>query len=198
MVTGPEWCGKSVLILGCGNILLEDDGFGICNARFKDKNIACSIDAMFQGTFFGSMDKILPDLLFVFGFSGYLRHLMEIAPHRFREKTCYCLHIINLSHCIVQPAEAVFSVRGCGKSPDPVIIGFDAAFKFLLPRDLHSLRVVYSSLIHIKCISAFLNLFSDAFRLLHSFRLRFCDRTRHVLLRLRSRMTRRLSLCSFH
>ena len=28
MLTGPEWCDKSVLILGCGNILLEDDGFG--------------------------------------------------------------------------------------------------------------------------------------------------------------------------
>lgn len=25
---GPEWYDKSVLILGCGNVLLEDDGFG--------------------------------------------------------------------------------------------------------------------------------------------------------------------------
>ena len=25
---GPEWCDKSILILGCGNILIGDDGFG--------------------------------------------------------------------------------------------------------------------------------------------------------------------------
>lgn len=25
---GPEWYDKSILILGCGNVLLEDDGFG--------------------------------------------------------------------------------------------------------------------------------------------------------------------------
>jgi len=33
MVTGPEWYDKSVLILGCGNVLLEDDGFGPAVAR---------------------------------------------------------------------------------------------------------------------------------------------------------------------
>lgn len=34
MIEGPQWYGKSVLILGCGNVLLEDDGFGSAVARY--------------------------------------------------------------------------------------------------------------------------------------------------------------------
>jgi len=31
---GPDWYDKSTLILGCGNILISDDGFGVTVARY--------------------------------------------------------------------------------------------------------------------------------------------------------------------
>jgi len=47
---GPEWYDKSVLILGCGNILLGDDGFGPAVAQHLRKNFTipahvCVFDA---------------------------------------------------------------------------------------------------------------------------------------------------------
>ncbi len=35
---GPEWCDKEILILGCGNVLLGDDGFGPTVARYLRRN----------------------------------------------------------------------------------------------------------------------------------------------------------------
>ncbi len=35
---GPEWYDKSVLILGCGNVLFGDDGFGPAVARQLQRN----------------------------------------------------------------------------------------------------------------------------------------------------------------
>lgn len=40
MLTGPQWYGKSILILGCGNVLLEDDGFGPAVAKSLLENYA--------------------------------------------------------------------------------------------------------------------------------------------------------------
>lgn len=40
MLTGPEWYDKSILILGCGNVLLEDDGFGPAVAQSLRRNRA--------------------------------------------------------------------------------------------------------------------------------------------------------------
>jgi len=31
---GPDWYDKSTLILGCGNVLIGDDGFGVAVARY--------------------------------------------------------------------------------------------------------------------------------------------------------------------
>ena len=50
MPTGPEWYDKSVLILGCGNILLEDDGFGPAVTEYLRQNFkvppdVCVFDA---------------------------------------------------------------------------------------------------------------------------------------------------------
>ncbi|UCE46770.1 MAG: hydrogenase maturation protease [Phycisphaerales bacterium] len=47
---GPEWYGKSVLILGCGNRLIGDDGFGPAVAQrltsdFAVPNDVCVFDA---------------------------------------------------------------------------------------------------------------------------------------------------------
>jgi len=47
---GPEWYDKSILILGCGNILLGDDGFGPAVAQhlrgnFKIPADVCVFDA---------------------------------------------------------------------------------------------------------------------------------------------------------
>ncbi|MHC4245157.1 MAG: hydrogenase maturation protease [Planctomycetota bacterium] len=46
---GPEWYDKSILILGCGNVLLEDDGFGPAVAQqlqrdFKVPSDICVLD----------------------------------------------------------------------------------------------------------------------------------------------------------
>ena len=41
---GPEWYDKSVLILGCGNILLGDDGFGPAVAQHIRGNLTIPTD----------------------------------------------------------------------------------------------------------------------------------------------------------
>lgn len=47
---GPDWHDKSILILGCGNVLLGDDGFGpavaqkLC-ANFAIPDAVCVLDA---------------------------------------------------------------------------------------------------------------------------------------------------------
>ena len=41
---GPEWYDKSVLILGCGNVLLEDDGFGPAVAQQLRGNFTIPTD----------------------------------------------------------------------------------------------------------------------------------------------------------
>ena len=41
---GPEWYDKSVLILGCGNVLLEDDGFGPAVAQQLQCNFTIPSD----------------------------------------------------------------------------------------------------------------------------------------------------------
>ena len=47
---GPDWYDKSTLILGCGNILISDDGFGVTVARYLLANYTippdiCVLDA---------------------------------------------------------------------------------------------------------------------------------------------------------
>jgi coenzyme F420 hydrogenase subunit delta len=47
---GPEWYDKSILILGCGNVLIGDDGFGPAVAQKLHENFAipknvCVLDA---------------------------------------------------------------------------------------------------------------------------------------------------------
>jgi coenzyme F420 hydrogenase subunit delta len=47
---GPEWYDKSILILGCGNILFGDDGFGPAVAQWLQSNFivpaeVCVFDA---------------------------------------------------------------------------------------------------------------------------------------------------------
>jgi coenzyme F420 hydrogenase subunit delta len=41
---GPEWCDKSILILGCGNILIGDDGFGPAVAQCLQDNFTIPTD----------------------------------------------------------------------------------------------------------------------------------------------------------
>lgn len=41
---GPEWYNKSILILGCGNILIGDDGFGPAVARHLQSDFAIPAD----------------------------------------------------------------------------------------------------------------------------------------------------------
>ncbi len=41
---GPEWYNKSVLILGCGNILIGDDGFGPAVAKHLQGNFMIPAD----------------------------------------------------------------------------------------------------------------------------------------------------------
>lgn len=41
---GPEWYDKSILILGCGNILLGDDGFGPAVAQNLRSNFTIPAD----------------------------------------------------------------------------------------------------------------------------------------------------------
>ena len=50
MPNGPEWYDKSILILGCGNVLLEDDGFGPAVTKYIRQNFeippdVCVLDA---------------------------------------------------------------------------------------------------------------------------------------------------------
>lgn len=47
---GPDWYDKSILILGCGNVLIGDDGFGPAVAQRLHENFAipqdvCVLDA---------------------------------------------------------------------------------------------------------------------------------------------------------
>jgi coenzyme F420 hydrogenase subunit delta len=59
---GPEWYDKSVLILGCGNVLLGDDGFGPAVAqRLRDNStIPADICVLNAGT---SVREILFDTI---------------------------------------------------------------------------------------------------------------------------------------
>jgi coenzyme F420 hydrogenase subunit delta len=59
---GPEWYDKSVLILGCGNVLLEDDGFGPAVARQlrRDFTIPSDVCVLDTGT---SVREILFDTI---------------------------------------------------------------------------------------------------------------------------------------
>jgi coenzyme F420 hydrogenase subunit delta len=41
---GPEWYDKSILILGCGNILIGDDGFGPAVAQRLQENFTVPAD----------------------------------------------------------------------------------------------------------------------------------------------------------
>ena len=41
---GPEWYDKSVLILGCGNVLIGDDGFGPAVAQYLRGNFTIPTD----------------------------------------------------------------------------------------------------------------------------------------------------------
>lgn len=44
MSTEHQWYGKSVLVLGCGNILMEDDGFGPAAVKYLQRNFAIPDD----------------------------------------------------------------------------------------------------------------------------------------------------------
>ncbi|MFC1794614.1 hydrogenase maturation protease [Planctomycetota bacterium] len=57
---GPEWYDKSVLILGCGNILIGDDGFGPAVAQYlrSDFTIPADVCVFDAGT---SVREILFD-----------------------------------------------------------------------------------------------------------------------------------------
>ncbi|MBC8470170.1 MAG: hydrogenase maturation protease [Planctomycetes bacterium] len=59
---GPEWYDKSVLILGCGNVLLEDDGFGpaVAQQLQRDFTIPSDICVLDTGT---SVREILFDTI---------------------------------------------------------------------------------------------------------------------------------------
>jgi len=41
---GPDWYDKSTLILGCGNVLISDDGFGVAVARYLLENFTIPAD----------------------------------------------------------------------------------------------------------------------------------------------------------
>jgi len=41
---GPDWYDKSILILGCGNVLIGDDGFGVAVARYLLENFTIPDD----------------------------------------------------------------------------------------------------------------------------------------------------------
>lgn len=57
---GPEWYDKSVLILGCGNILIGDDGFGpaVANHLRSDFRVPADVCVFDAGT---SVRQILFD-----------------------------------------------------------------------------------------------------------------------------------------
>ena len=59
---GTEWYDKSVLILGCGNVLLEDDGFGpaVAQQLQRDFTIPSDICVLDTGT---SVREILFDTI---------------------------------------------------------------------------------------------------------------------------------------
>ncbi|MCP4609106.1 MAG: hydrogenase maturation protease [Planctomycetes bacterium] len=59
---GPEWYDKSVLILGCGNVLLEDDGFGpaVAQQLQRDFTIPSDVCVLDTGT---SVREILFDTI---------------------------------------------------------------------------------------------------------------------------------------
>ena len=59
---GPEWYDKSILILGCGNVLLEDDGFGpaVAQQLQRDVTIPSDVCVLDTGT---SVREILFDTI---------------------------------------------------------------------------------------------------------------------------------------
>ena len=59
---GPEWYDKSILILGCGNVLLEDDGFGpaVAQQLKRDFTIPSDVCVLDTGT---SVREILFDTI---------------------------------------------------------------------------------------------------------------------------------------
>jgi coenzyme F420 hydrogenase subunit delta len=59
---GPEWYDKSVLILGCGNILFGDDGFGPAVAQHLQDNFTIPADVCVLNTG-TSVRKILFDTM---------------------------------------------------------------------------------------------------------------------------------------
>lgn len=59
---GPQWYDKSILILGCGNVLLGDDGFGPAVAEHLQQNstIPAEVGVLNTGT---SVREILFDVI---------------------------------------------------------------------------------------------------------------------------------------
>ena len=59
---GPEWYDKSILILGCGNVLIEDDGFGpaVAQQLHRDFTIPSDVCVLDTGT---SVREILFDTI---------------------------------------------------------------------------------------------------------------------------------------
>jgi coenzyme F420 hydrogenase subunit delta len=62
---GPQWYDKSILILGCGNVLLGDDGFGPAVAEYIQRNVTApaEVGVLNAGTSVREMlfDVILSD-----------------------------------------------------------------------------------------------------------------------------------------
>ncbi len=58
----PEWCKSRILIIGCGNILLGDDGFGpyVINYLKSNFHIPAGISLIDAGT---SVREVLFDIL---------------------------------------------------------------------------------------------------------------------------------------
>ncbi len=81
----PDWYGKSVLILGCGNVLLGDDGFGPAVVEFLGANFTVPDDVcvLAAGT---SVREVLFDTI-----------LSEERPSR--------VVIVDAMDCGLQPGE---------------------------------------------------------------------------------------------
>ncbi len=148
----PEYCRARVLVLGCGNVLFGDDGFGCAVAErlLQDDALPDSVCVMDAGT---SVRKVLftlclsparPERVLVVDAIDAGRpagELFEIDPAEIpaAKRDDFSLHLLPTSNLLRELAEGcgvTVRVLACqtGPLPDDVRPGLSAPVRDALPR----------------------------------------------------------------
>lgn len=155
----PDFCGKPTLILGCGNILFGDDGFGCAVVEFLEENYpvpadACVLDA---GTgvrkllFTLCLSSVRPErLLIVDAFDAGRQpgELFEIDPSEipFIKMDDFSMHQLPTSNLLRELQTGVeVRVLACQTAPLPQQVnpGLSEAVQLAVPRATERIAAEY-------------------------------------------------------